>query len=149
MLPGDQLEASSPADATFWPIHPTMERLWQRQKLARRFAVGGQDWFDAEAAAANRTTHFCRRGTCRGHRADDVAPFRVTARWRRVAAAAAASAGDRGDDDDDVAGGGERFTTRLATNRELYEVADPHHSDLPYVYENFEWTHCEALGYTL
>ena len=47
VVPGDQLEASSPADATFWPLHPTMERLWARAKLARACDAGGEAWFDA------------------------------------------------------------------------------------------------------
>ena len=46
-----------------------------------------------------------------------------------------------------VGGGG--WSTRIATNRELYTASDPHHADLPYVYEHFEWAHCDALGYRL
>ena len=33
VIDGDQLEASSPADISFWPIHPTMEKLWQFKNL--------------------------------------------------------------------------------------------------------------------
>jgi len=33
IVDGDQLEASSPADISFWPIHPTMERIWQFKNL--------------------------------------------------------------------------------------------------------------------
>ena len=33
VVDGDQLEASSPADISFWPIHPTMERVWQFKNL--------------------------------------------------------------------------------------------------------------------
>lgn len=36
-LDGDHLEASSPSDISFWPIHPTMERLWQVKKLSGTF----------------------------------------------------------------------------------------------------------------
>ena len=35
--PGDHLEAASPAEASFWPIHPTLDRLLQYKALAEPF----------------------------------------------------------------------------------------------------------------
>ena len=35
ILEGDQLEAASPMDPSFWPIHPTTERLWMYKKLSK------------------------------------------------------------------------------------------------------------------
>lgn len=32
------------------------------------------------------------------------------------------------------------------TNGEYYDYATPKESNVPYVYDNFEWKHCEALG---
>ena len=36
---GDHLESASPIDPSFWPIHPTLERLWQFKKLAGAFST--------------------------------------------------------------------------------------------------------------
>jgi hypothetical protein len=30
---GDQLESASPADPSFWPIHPALERIWQWKRI--------------------------------------------------------------------------------------------------------------------
>merc|ERR1711988_724893 len=35
--PGDHLEAASPIEASFWPIHPTLDRLLQYKDLVRPF----------------------------------------------------------------------------------------------------------------
>ena len=32
------------------------------------------------------------------------------------------------------------------TNQELYQYFDPKNPSLPYVYEDFEWAHCDADG---
>ena len=32
---------------------------------------------------------------------------------------------------------------------EYFEYLNPKKADLPYVYDNFEWKHCEALGYDI
>merc|ERR1711988_1719130 len=36
---------------------------------------------------------------------------------------------------------------RFYTNRELYELASPGNSYMPYVYADFEWEHCHKQGY--
>jgi hypothetical protein len=36
VMAGDQVEAASPNDISFWPIHPTIERLWQYKKMMVR-----------------------------------------------------------------------------------------------------------------
>ena len=33
------------------------------------------------------------------------------------------------------------------TNGEILEYSNPHEYRLPYIYDNFQWTHCEAAGY--
>jgi len=35
------------------------------------------------------------------------------------------------------------------TNREYFEYLNPKKASLPYVYDNFQWKHCEALGYDI
>ena len=41
--------------------------------------------------------------------------------------------------------------SRHYTNIELYRAADASAANysMPYVYDHFEWEHCEAAGYTL
>jgi hypothetical protein len=40
VMAGDQVEAASPNDISFWPIHPTLERLWQWKKMKVRTHTG-------------------------------------------------------------------------------------------------------------
>ena len=35
--PGEQIESASPIDPSFWPIHPTMDRLLQYKRMAMDF----------------------------------------------------------------------------------------------------------------
>jgi hypothetical protein len=35
---------------------------------------------------------------------------------------------------------------KVYTNEELYEKLDPNNPNLPYVYDNFRYHHCEVLG---
>ena len=44
---GDSLETSSPQDPIFFPIHPTLERLWVRSKLAKTFVNETWDGWSA------------------------------------------------------------------------------------------------------
>ena len=39
-----------------------------------------------------------------------------------------------------------RFVRRFATNAEIFEYSNPSDYKLPYVYDSFEWPHCEADG---
>ncbi|CAM9254244.1 unnamed protein product [Phaeothamnion confervicola] len=60
-------------------------------------------------------------GTCYGHDPEQLQPFK-----------------NLFDSDD-----------RYYSNAELYRLLDPRNDDLPYVYANFEWPHCELLGYDM
>lgn len=42
VFPGDHLESASSADPSFWPIHPTLERLLQAKHMAHGFT--SVDW---------------------------------------------------------------------------------------------------------
>mmetsp|Transcript_34736 Transcript_34736/g.43831 ORF Transcript_34736/g.43831 Transcript_34736/m.43831 type:complete len:115 (-) Transcript_34736:245-589(-) len=35
---------------------------------------------------------------------------------------------------------------KVFTNQELYDYVEPTNIDLPYMYDNYEWTHCEEEG---
>ena len=61
--PGDHLEAASPVEASFWPIHPTLDRLLQYKSLVFPFkstAWTGQMCFSSETT------------DCKGHNPGDL-----------------------------------------------------------------------------
>jgi len=117
---GDQLEAGSPSDPSFWPIHPTIDRLLQYKHIVNPF--GNEDWGNP---GRNASTSYCTTsgGSCDGHHEDDVVPFHVKAM---------------------VDG---NFTSTFLTNGELYWVAHPNTYQLSYIYDTFSWDHCAAQGW--
>eukprot|EP00622_Pseudochattonella_farcimen_P007493 FR743489.1.p2 GENE.FR743489.1~~FR743489.1.p2 ORF type:complete len:162 (-),score=17.60 FR743489.1:95-580(-) len=109
---GDQLESGSPSDISFWPIHPTIERLWMWKKLRKGFT--DEKWVDGDPISIFGAT-------CTGHAAEDMVAYPFSF-WD------------------------EASRERLYSNRELYELANPEGSRLPYIYDSFEWPHCEQRG---
>lgn len=67
-LTGDSLEAGSPADISFWPMHPTIERLWQYKKLGASGGFINEDWI------SHCETSECPSlwKNCSGHGVNDV-----------------------------------------------------------------------------
>ena len=51
---GDQLESGSPMDPSFWPIHPTMERLFIYKKISDTFE--SESWPGTGSAAVTNCT---------------------------------------------------------------------------------------------
>merc|ERR1711998_743890 len=71
---GDQLEAGSPSDPSFWTIHPTVDRLLQYKHIANEFE--NDDWGNVAGDTSYCTTS--NSGSdCEGHKVDDVVPFKV------------------------------------------------------------------------
>lgn len=60
---GEQSESASPLDPTFWPIHPTIERLWQWRKLLGGFT--DEEWTQSSGACV-------MGGRCTGHQPEDL-----------------------------------------------------------------------------
>ena len=120
--PGDHFEAASPVEASFWPIHPAMERLLMMRELSNPFT--DKTWLpSSNDTACTKTT-----SGCKGHNAYDVTVFKSTVKTARNAA----------------------FKTVHLTNEEVRNAVLPS-SDaftLPYVYNHFKWAHCDALGHT-
>ena len=140
--PGEQLEAGSPIDVSFWPIHPTMDRLYQYKRLANDFKDTG--WRNPDETMpfgiANQTTSYCDQGLttmldleygyanvtqCGGHHADDAALFFTYSQ-------------------DDGSG---LFTKMRLSNQELFSKMNPNDYRMAYVYDGFSWSHCDEDGY--
>lgn len=63
--PGDHLEAASPAEASFWPIHPSIDRLLQYKELVNPFT--NRNWTTGDAV--------CTGSICKGHHSYDLSYF--------------------------------------------------------------------------
>jgi hypothetical protein len=116
--PGDMFEAASPAEASFWPIHPTVERLLVAKDLMQPFT--DKDWVTSTGSACLKTTTYCK-----GHNAYDLTFWKSTVK--------------------DSAG---TYRTVHLTNEEVRHAAMPAtgaHS-VPYIYAHFKWEHCEKVG---
>jgi len=121
---GDHVESASPADPSFWPIHPTLDRL-----LHAKYISGG---FDSTSWPSDSTEDYvCDKsqcyedGTldyyaacCYGHYEDDQLLDFVNANKN--------------------AGFG-------LTNKEVLTNSDPLSSAyaMPYIYDGFTWDHCD------
>lgn len=118
--PGDQLEAGSPSDPAFWPIHPTMERLLQFKVLAKPFTNLTWHW-------AGSTCLYYEDSDCRGHNAYDVTTF-ATVKYNS-----------------DSNG----FESTYLTNVETRDSTFPDKTtySVPYIYDTFNWEHCEHEGW--
>ena len=121
---GDQLEAGSPMDPSFWPLHPTMERLWLFKKLAGGFT--DEAWPSVDYATVDG---------CHGHKAGDVIPFRFSLKTQ-------SSLSDGSSDPNSAVPNNQ---TKY-TNEELYNYMASGSPDMPYVYQDFNWDHCNSVA---
>ena len=65
---GDSLESASPADVSFWPTHPTVDRLFQWRRLN---GMESMHWPDGKAWSVEGT----KISYCQGHDTGDILPF--------------------------------------------------------------------------
>lgn len=121
--PGDHLEAASPVDVSFWPIHPTLDRLLQFKQLTTPFTDTTWDFSeDDDDSKSYCTTH--ESNHCFGHHQYDLT-FWKSAYY-----------------DDEVGG----YKTEYLTNGEIFRIINPNTYSAPYIYDNFEWDHCAEAG---
>lgn len=66
-IDGDHLESASPLDPSFWPIHPTIERLYMYKKLTNTFI--NDTWPEHSCSITEN---------CYGHMKHDVIPFQFS-----------------------------------------------------------------------
>lgn len=125
---GDHLESASPADPSFWPIHPTTERLLQAKYMAGGF--NSDDWpTDAEAE------YVCNKVSCYNSDIDD---FEVSEEC---------CYGHYQHDQMYDATNNDRDTKVGPTNNDIHEWTNPTKSyyAMPYIYDGFTWEHCNEV----
>jgi hypothetical protein len=119
---GDFAESSSTSDALFWPVHPTLERLYHWRLLKKGFV--DDTWANENSYKGlfykNLNKH------CYGHGSNDVMPYFV-----------------RLNDADQTWGAYYTAGQFIAASY----VAGVSYS-LPYVYDNYKWAHCEDHGFS-
>merc|ERR1711998_543029 len=142
--PGEQIESASPIDVSFWPIHPTMERLMQYKRMANDFTslvwenpndddndMNNTDSLFKGYCFQGENEHYAKKymgksetdvlGTeCLGHHADDMTMFKSSIK--------------------DASTG--KYVYRATTNIELFRMINPAEYMASYIYEDFEYTHC-------
>jgi hypothetical protein len=122
--PGDMFEAASPIEASFWPIHPTMDRLLQYKDLVEPFT--DKTWLlDDDGLAHGGDACQYNASDCKGHHAGDLTY------WKSVT---------KGDDG--------AYSASYLTNEEVRNALLPTGEyKASYIYNHFEWKHCDELGH--
>lgn len=147
---GEMFTSAAPYDPTFWPIHTTADRFLSWKRILR--ANGLIDWDESwayvhdmapgmtPASDAGQVCDWtavrdglfdlpnCSKQICPGHLPFEEIP------WEKFP----------GDKKFDSVTKGAR---KKYTNAHFYAYSAPSNDDLPYVYDNFIWDHCEEQGY--
>jgi hypothetical protein len=123
ILLGDHIESASPADPSFWPIHPTLERTLQAKLMTSSFA-------DTLWPSDALNDYVCDKSNCYEDGVKDAWPqccyghFEFDQLLNFV--------------------DGDKDTGYGPTNREMISGTDPTNTGyaMPYIYAHFEWDHC-------
>ena len=133
---GDAIDAGGANDPTFWPIHPTLERLYQYKDLVkplkvRHWPTGGEKNGEKDGASTTDDDYIpCYSmwysSKCESHHAFDKVAF---------------EANMRNDDGN--------YVPSVPTNHMFLHAMTPGGGNyrMSYVYENFLWEHCELDGF--
>eukprot|EP00752_Nemacystus_decipiens_P002258 g2139.t1 len=127
---GEHMHAGSSPDPSFWPMHPTMERLFMFSVLTGQIS----DWTWPNNDATSTSERLSNYGdTCVGHGGSDVFPFGLL---------------DTDIDGFEVKTGikGNPRTGNILTNRDVLAALDASVNMLPYIYDTFKWDHCLEDG---
>jgi len=116
--PGDHLEAASPVEASFWPIHPTLDRLLQYKMMVDDFA---ETIWDIDNQESKMYCEYYYDSSCKGHHAYDLTFSEVITRSEGT------------------------YTFDYVSNMELRTALTPDTYSVSYIYNNFEWEHCNDL----
>jgi len=127
---GDHLESASPADPSFWPIHPTLERILQVKYMSGGFM--SDDWpIDPD------NEYVCNKVTCYD---EDTGEF---GHWDMCCY------GHYQDDKLLDATNNDKYSYVGPTNREIFDGTNPLSEDynMIYIYDSFTWEHCLIEDY--
>jgi len=129
---GDHLESASPADPSFWPIHPTTERL-----LQLKLATGGFEPYDWPTSAPAGAEWVCNHNYCYPTEDSDKGFYQSCCYGHYEF--------DRLLDFTS----GNRSNHYGPTNSEIYLGNDPSSDNynMPYIYDNFDWDHCSKTDF--
>ena len=169
---GDMYTSASPFDPTFWLIHGSMDRLlqWRRiqaasgnlpfdEKWGYTHGAGEQrtpsetglvcDWSAVDAGSAERPS--CTKDVCPGHAFSDALPFSSfvaassSSSSSSANTAAATIATTTASSSESAMLSAEGYPSEY-TNAQFYEFMSPFNEKLPYMYANFQWTHCDKAS---
>ena len=127
---GDAVDAGGAVDPTFWPIHPTLERLYQFKTLVNPlkslyWPSGGvsSNEFDDDDTPCDTIWY---SSNCKSHHSYDTTAFSALQK--------------------DSTG---NYARSLPTNKDLLHSFSPANGGyaMPYIYEDFKWDHCELDGF--
>ncbi|CAM9288362.1 unnamed protein product [Choristocarpus tenellus] len=132
---GNQLTSSSPIDPTFWPIHPSMERLLMYKLLTgtmtdMTWPEQGSTYLD-ENGVEQEISIQLQKNECLGHGPLNKFPYGLITEQEGIPIRLTLS------------GIKKKFTL---TNLEMLGAMDPRNPTLSYVYDNFDWLHCTRDG---
>ena len=145
VIQGDHIEGSSPIDISFWPIHPTLERLtvYKNMKVpfenttwyADELAWNGYCKWGFEFAHDLPGNNTMKNDYCSGHYGDSLSAFDVVV----PADALTSTTLEEGPLD---------VVSLQLSNKDIMELLTPQRTKyLPYLYASFEWHHCEEIGF--
>jgi hypothetical protein len=125
MFSGDHLESASPADPSFWVIHPTLERL-----LHVKLMAGGFE--DETWASDSENDYVCNKAQCYESKYDSYGYYDECCDGHYEDSQLL----------DPIAG--DRYSYTGPTNGETLAATDPRSSSysVPYIYQHFSWSHC-------
>lgn len=133
--PGEMFTSAAPYDPVFWSLHGLAERFltYKRIEADSLLTMFATDWGYQHDTTASDTMHRCDwdgvagmelpncyKDTCPGHRADDILPM-----------------------------GNFLDKNESYTNQGFFDFTSPQNSDLPYIYDNFDyWPACSDQNVT-
>ena len=127
---GDHLESASTSDPSFWPGHPTLERLVQL-----KYMTGVATGFTWPTSATHSATDVCDAPTC----------YETTSGVTTKSNFAQCCYGHN--EYDQLLDFVNRDTSRTVgpTNHDMLFGTDPTSDaySMPYIYNHFAWDHCE------
>ena len=132
---GDQLESASPIDPTFWPIHPTQERLYHAKMMSGGFEE--TEW-PSELCSAKNCDWVCNHAKCYDYTGENTKKDYYTS----------CCAGHFEDDQLLDYTTQDRSQGYGPTNAQTFLDIDPTSADykVSYIYDNFDWDHCSESG---